>query len=268
MRSVSVTFILISLIISSDLSAENNSFLFKPDGADFYIYGYRNNSFIINRSKFTGFNLDKQLTQLSSGKRINTASDDPAGFAIAEKMNALLIQLKQESINAEDMRNMHNFIESAVAQDQELLQRIRLLIVRASNGILNSEDLENIQAEINQFLNQVNMNAKFLQFNSKIIIPELTTANLGIDNIDVIHKINEAIKSIDDALIKLTMKRVLQGVKSNILTFQIEGKAYQYLNLQRSESNISDLDIAEGITELFKNSVKLKTQNGLLLRSK
>ena len=201
-------------------------------------------------------------------KRINTASDDPAGFAVAEKMNALLKQLKQESMNAEDMRNMHNFIESAIAEDQELLQRIRLLIVQASNGILNSEDRENIQTEIDQFLNTDKYERKFLQFNSKSIIPDLTTENLGLDGVDVVHNVQNSIKFVDDALTKLTKKRVIQGVQSNILTFQIEGKSYQYLNLQRTESNISDLDMAEGITELIKNSVLLKTQNGLLIRSK
>jgi len=66
----------------------------------------------------------------------------------------------------------------------------------------------------------------------------------------------------------LMTKRVVQGVKSNILTFKIEGKSYQFLNLQRTESNISDLDMAEGITELIKNSVLFKTQHGLIIRSR
>lgn len=268
MRLISVIIFFICLLIPFNVSAETIRFLFKPDGANFYIYGSRNNSFIINQNRLTGLKLDKLITQLSSGKRIITASDDPSGFAVAEKMKSILMMLKQESMNAEDMRNMHNFIESAVAQDQELIQRIRLLIIQASNGILNSEDRENIQIEIEQLLNQVNMNAKFLQFNSSSIIPDITTVNLGIDGIDVVHKVQESIKFVDDALTKLTMKRVMQGVQTNILTFQIEGKSYQYLNLQRSESNISDLNMAEGITELVKNSVQVKMQNGFLIRSK
>jgi flagellin len=205
---------------------------------------------------------------LSSGKRINTASDDPAGFAVAEKMNALLKQLRQESMNAEDMRNFRNFIESAVAEDQELLQRIRLLLVQGSSGILNSEDRSYLQSEINQFLSQINLNAKFLQFNNISVIPDLTTRDLGLDGVDAVHNLQDSIGLVDEAMTKLTMKRIVQGVQSNILTFQIEGKSYQYLNLQRTESLISDLDMAEGITELIKNSVMLQTQNGLLIRSK
>ena len=73
---------------------------------------------------------------------------------------------------------------------------------------------------------------------------------------------------VDEALAKLTRGRVLHGVKSNILTFQIEGKSYHFLNLQKSQSTITDLDMAEGISELIKNSVLLKTQHGLIIRSK
>jgi len=252
----------------SHAAAGDSSFLFQPNGANFVVYGKGDTSFILNRSRITALKLDRYLSHLASAKRINNASDDPAGFAVAEKMEGLLKQLKQESVNDEDMRNFYTYVESAVAQDQDLVQRIRLLIIQASNGILAVEDREYIQAEILQLLNQINMNAKFSQFNTKPVIPELTTANLGLDSIDVVHKVLDSIGTVDEALKKLTAKRVLQGVKSNILTFRIEGKSYHYLNLQKAQSGITDMDMSEGISELIKNSVLLKTQNGLIMRSK
>ena len=263
--SIIISAILLSIISAS---AKDNNFLFQPDGANFYVYGYGQNRFIVTQSKLTEMKLDRQISQLSAGKRITSASDDPAGFAVAEKMKGLLNQLRQESTNAEDMRNFHNFIESAIGQDQELLQRMRLLTVQASNGILNTEDRENIQAEIDQLLNQINMNAKFMQFNTKNIIPELTTQNLGLDAVDVVHNSQISTGIIDDVMTKLTKKRIIRGVQSNVLTFQIEGKSYQYLNLQRTESNISDLDMAEGISGLIRNNVLLKSRYGLIIRGK
>jgi len=268
MKSILLAIVPLLFIYIVNASAKGNSFLFQPEGSNFYVYGYGENNFIVNQSKLIEMKLDSQMSQLSSGKRINNASDDPAGFAVAEKMNSLLKQLRQESMNDEDMRNFHNFIESAIGQDQELLQRIRLLVVQASNGILNSEDRGYIQSEIDQLLKQINLNAKFLQFNNIGIIAGLTTKNLGLDGIDVVRNIQRSIGLVDDSLSMLTKKRILQGVKTNVLTFRIEGKSYQYINLQRSESNISDLDMAEGITNLIKNSVMLKTQNGLIIRSK
>ncbi len=256
------------LLLSLNAPGKDASFLFRPDGANFYVYGYGQNTFILNQSRITSFNLDKQMAQLSTGKRINSASDDPSGFAVAEKMSSLLNQLSRESMNAEDMRNFHNAIESAAAEDQNILQRIRLLIIQASSGIFTAEDRELIQTEISQMLNQVNMNAKFSQFNKINIIPELTAENLGLDGVDVLHNPENSIGLVDEAMTKLTRKRIIQGIKSNVLTFQIDGKSCQYLNLQRSESNISDLDMAEGISNLIKNSVVLKVQHGLIIRSK
>lgn len=268
MKKIPVITLSLLIISLSALRAEDTSFLFQPKGSNFYVYGKGQNTFIITQSKLTGLKLDRQISQLSSGKRINSASDDPAGFAVAEKMNGLLNQLKQESMNAEDMRNFHNFVESAIAQDQNLLQRIRQLIVQSSSGILNSEEREYIQTEIDQLLKQINMNARFLQFNTISIIPDLTTQNLGLDAVDVIRNANNSMGIVDDAMTKLTKKRIIRGVQSNVLTFQIEGKSYQYINLQRTESNISDLDMAEGISNLIKNSVLLQSQHGLIIRSK
>lgn len=268
MKKIPVITLSLFIAFSSALTAEDNSFLFQPNGSNFYVYGKGQNNFIITQSKLTELKLNSQISQLSSGKRINSASDDPAGFAVAEKMKGLLNQLKQESMNAEDMRNFHNFVESAIAQDQALLQRIRQLIVQSSSGILNSEDREYIQAEIDQLLKQINMNARFLQFNTISIIPELTAQNLGLDAVDVVRNANNSMGIVDDAMTKLTKKRIVQGVQSNVLTFQIEGKSYQYINLQRTESNISDLDMAEGISNLIKNSVLLQSQHGLILKEK
>jgi flagellin len=268
MKLILISLFSILLTAPGALSAEETSFLFQPSGSNFYVYGYGSSNFILSRSKLTELKLDSQLSGLSSGKRIDSASDDPAGFAIAEKMNSLLNQLKQESANAEDMRNFNNYVESAVAEDQEILNRVRLLILKAASGILNAEDRDYIQFEINQLMKQINLNAKFLQFNSMSIIPELTTYNLGLDDVDVVRNLHNSMELVDNALAQLTKKRVLHGVRSNILTFQIEGKSYQFLNLQRTESRISDLNMAEGITELIKNSVQLKVQNGLLIRSK
>ena len=256
------------IITTMNLTAKDNTFLFQPDGANFYVYGQGRNSFIINQSKITSMKIDSLISGLSSGKRINTASDDPAGFAVAEKMKGLLNQLRQETMNDEDMRNLYGFIESSIAEDQEMLQRIRTLLVQASSGILNKEDRGYIQTEISQFLDQINLNAKFLQFNNMSVITELTTQNLGLDKVDVVHNLQNSFQIVDDALTKLTVKRVLQGVKSNVLTFRIEGKSYQYLNLQKTESGISDLDMTEAITDLIKDSVQLKTRYGLILRSK
>ncbi|MCP4130553.1 MAG: hypothetical protein GY754_06185 [bacterium] len=254
------------LLLSGTLLAQDS--LFRPNGSNFFIYNRGNKQFILHQSKLTQWNLNKAMSRLSSAKRINSAADDPAGLAVAEKMEKLLQQLRQESMNDANMRNLHHYVESAIAQDHELLKRIRLLILRSSSGILTAEDRGYNQSEINQLLRQIDMNARFSQFNTKQVIPELTTAKLGLNRVDVVRNLYKSIGIVDEAMKKLQKKRIVQGVKSNILTFRIKGKSYHYLNLQQAESTIRDMDMAEGISNLMKNNVLLKSQHGMLMKSK
>lgn len=248
--------------------AEGNSFLFRPDGANFYVYGRGADTFLIHQDRLNSMQLDREIARLSSAKRINVASDDPSGLAVAEKMDALLRQMGQESVNDADMRNFHTYVESVIAQDQEIVKRIRDLLVRSSGGILTGEDRGYSQAEIDELLKQIDMNARYSQFNTIRVIPELTAASLGLDAIDAVHNPDASTGIADEALNKLTAKRVMQGVKSNILTFRIEGRSFRYLNLQRAESGIRDADMAEGISELLKNSALLKSRYGLILKGR
>jgi flagellin len=267
-KTANVFLLIVFFYSMMPLSAQEQSFVFKPDNSNFYVYGRGSETFIINQSRITGSNIDTLMKQLFSGIRINNAADDPAGLAIAAKMESMLKQLRQSSMNDEDMRNFDNYAESAIAQDQEILNRVRELILRSSNGILASDDKEIIQTEIDELLKQIDMNAHFSRLNTIAVIPDLTVKNLALETIDVIHNSNPAIAVVDAALKKLTRERILKGVRSNILTFRIEGKSWYYINLVESESRIRDMDMAAGISDLIKNSVTLKSQYGLIFRPK
>lgn len=248
--------------------AADKSYIYMPDGADFFVYGRGAETFIVNRSMVGEREFDLTLKRLSSGKRINTAADDPAGLAVSQKMDSMLEQIMRDSMNDADMRNLHNFVESAIASDQDIIRRIRDLAVQASGGILGPDDRELIQSEVDQLLAQVDMNAKFSQFNKVDVIPELTAQKLGIDKISVIHDPEGAIGLADSALKVLTVKRVMQGVKANMLTLRIEGKSYYYMNLVSAESRITDFDMAEGISDLAKQGVLVRTRYGVLVKGK
>lgn len=258
-----------ALFASPAAGAEPARYLFAPDGANFLVYGAGGGKqFIINQPKLTQWRLQKDFAGLSSGKRIVTAGDDPAGLAVAEKMDSLIRGLKQESMNAEDMRNYVNFLESALGADQELITRIRELALRASSGILGPDDRALIQAEVREVLAQIDMNAEFTQFNKKNVMKEITAAFLGIAAADVARDAPGAIGMADTALKKIQVMRTGAGVKANVLTLQIEGKSLYILNMGEAESRLRDLDMAEGVSSLMKNSVLLKTQYGVLMLPK
>mgnify|MGYP001766874758 FL=1 len=250
------------------LNAGNSGSLFVPDGADFFIYNRGTDSFIVNRARIGEREFNTVINRLASAKRINSAGDDPAGLAVAEKMDSMLEQIKRESMNDADMRNLYNFIESSIASDQDIIKRIRELALRATGGILGPEDRELIQVEVDQMLAQINMNARFSQFNTLPVIPDLTTEKLGLDKINVVRDPGGAVGLCDVALRALTFKRVMQGVRANVLTLRIEGRSYYYLNLQAASARITDLDMAEGIMELSRQGVLVKTRYGVLMRGR
>jgi flagellin len=109
--------------------------------------------------------IEKALERLSSGKRINRASDDAAGMAISEKMRAQVQGLRQASRNSLDGISLIQTAEGALNEVHAMLQRMRELCVQGANGVYKEEDLETIGAEIVQLTEQIDKIANDTEFN-------------------------------------------------------------------------------------------------------
>lgn len=110
-------------------------------------------------------NLQKSLERLSSGKRINRASDDAAGLAISQKMDAQIRGLRQASRNSLDGISLIQTAEGALNEVHEMLQRMRELSVQGANGVYAKEDLEALANEIKELTEQIDKIAKDTEFN-------------------------------------------------------------------------------------------------------
>jgi len=109
--------------------------------------------------------IEKALERLSSGKRINRASDDAAGMAISEKMRAQVQGLRQASRNSLDGISLIQTAEGALNEVHAMLQRMRELCVQGANGVYKEEDLETIGSEIVQLTEQIDKIANDTEFN-------------------------------------------------------------------------------------------------------
>lgn len=114
--------------------------------------------------------MQKSIEKLSSGLRINKASDDAAGLSISEKMRAQIRGLSQSSRNIQDAISLVQTAEGALNEVHSLLQRGRELSVQASNGTSTLEDKTAIQEEITQILSEIDNIANNTQFNSKFLL--------------------------------------------------------------------------------------------------
>lgn len=118
---------------------------------------------------------------LSTGKRINSASDDAAGLAISEKMTSQIQGYQRASRNAQDGISMIQTAEGALEETHSNLQRMRELAVQAANGTNTDEDREKIQDEIDQLAAEIQRTADQTQFNKKNLLNgDLDTSSLQV----------------------------------------------------------------------------------------
>ncbi len=109
--------------------------------------------------------LQTSMERLSSGLRINSAKDDAAGQAIANRMTAQITGLAQAQRNANDGISVSQTAEGALNQVNDNLQRIRELTVQSQNGTNSQDDLNSIQDEINQRLSEIDRISEETNFN-------------------------------------------------------------------------------------------------------
>jgi len=115
--------------------------------------------------KMIGNNLKKDIDKLTSGVKINSASDDAANLAVSDKMRNLIKGAYQAERNAENGISFVQTTEGYLDESLSLVQRIRELSIQSSNGVLSDEDRVYIQVEISQLIDEIDRIASTAQFN-------------------------------------------------------------------------------------------------------
>lgn len=209
----------------------------------------------------------------SSGYRITTASDNPAGLSIVEKLKSQTRGYDAGTKNALTGQDLLKVSDGALSSITDHLQRIRELSVQASNSaIYSNEDLKSMQDEVEQIKKEIQSTAKGTEFNTrklldgsmadlnlatnpqgngmKIGLVDTTLETLGIANYDLTGDFD--ISVIDDALKKITDSRSSQGASYNAISYNINYNTNTSLNLTSATSKTEDLDYGENIAELKK----------------
>ena len=160
--------------------------------------------------------LGSAIERLSSGLRINSAKDDAAGQAIANRFTANVKGLSQAARNANDGISLSQTTEGALNEINNNLQRIRELTVQASNGTNSSSDLDSIQAEITQRLNEITRVSEQTQFNGVKVLASEQTMSIQVGANDG-ETIDISLKQIDATTLNLNTLTVTKGVDASTL---------------------------------------------------
>lgn len=147
--------------------------------------------------------LGSAIERLSSGLRINSAKDDAAGQAIANRFTANIKGLTQAARNANDGVSIAQTTEGALNEINNNLQRIRELSVQAANGSNSTEDRQSIQNEINERLSEINRVSRETDFNGVKVLGDdakALTIQVGADDSQTI---NIELKTINQTTLNL-----------------------------------------------------------------
>ncbi len=129
----------------------------------------------------SGMALDRATERLSSGQRVNSAKDDAAGLAIANRMTSQVRGLDQAVRNANDGVSLIQTAEGALQESTNILQRMRELAVQSSNGIYSDADRGTLNAEAKQLKSELDRIASTTSFNGK----NLLDGSLGTTKLQV-----------------------------------------------------------------------------------
>jgi len=155
--------------------------------------------------------LSTAMERLSSGKKINSAADDAAGFAIAERMTAQIRGLNMATKNANDGLAMLSTVENATNDVTDMLQRVRELAVQASNDTNSTTDRQYLQKEVDSLLNEINRVASQTVYNDKVALDGTLTGQLQVGTGNG-QNISFSIKAIDTDTLGLTGSSAVKAV--------------------------------------------------------
>lgn len=146
--------------------------------------------------------LGTAIERLSSGMRINSAKDDAAGQAIANRFTANIKGLTQATRNANDGISIAQTTEGSLNEINNNLQRVRELSVQAANGTNSTSDLQSIQEEITQRLSEINRVSEQTQFNGVKVLAKNNTMTIQVGANDG-QNIDINLKQIDSKTLNL-----------------------------------------------------------------
>ena len=163
----------------------------------------------------------KSTEKLSSGYKINRAADDAAGLSISEKMRRQVRGLTQASANAQDGISAVQTAEGALAEVQDMLQRINELAVKGENGTLTTQDRSYIGSEVSQLMNEIDRVKETTTFNEqKLLSGSFTNKGLQVGaESSTNNKIMVTIKNMGVASLGASIyvsKKTLMGASTSL----------------------------------------------------
>ena len=219
--------------------------------------------------------LATSMQRLSSGLRVNSAKDDAAGLAIADRMNAQIKGINVAVRNANDGISLAQTAEGALSTVTDVLQRMRELAVQAQNGSNGTSDRANLDTEYQQLSAEITRIAAQTKFNGTAIVGASAgaqTFQVGANNGDTLTittatvttvagdlttagNASTALAAIDTSLDTITTSRATYGAMMNRFQFAISSLQVTGENQSAARGRIMDADFASETANLARSQI-------------
>ncbi len=222
--------------------------------------------------------LDKSLTALSSGLRINKAADDASGLAIANQLSSQSQGLGQAIRNSNDGIGALQTADGALQEYGNIVQRVKVLATQAANDTQNTTSRAAISTEITALLGEANQIVTSTTFNNKgLLNGDVTTLNVqvgarakdGLDvgisavaalaattyTVDTVTNAQNTMSAMSSLITKNDTKRAAIGANQNRLESVIRNISVTKVNVQAAESQIRDVDFAAESANFAKHNI-------------
>jgi flagellin len=235
----------------------------------------------------------KILEQLSTGKRINRASDDAAGMAVAREFDKQVRAYRNAAENIQAGMSAMNVADGGASTINDMLQRQHELAIQAANGAYGQDQRDAIDKEFQSLSQEIDRISKSTDFNGQQLLDgssklsdgtgkiqagdgdsdsvTLTASDLTLNNLNLAsEKLDSpeaalrAMGSIDAAMKKVNDLRANDGAMANRLEFAYSNNQNQAVNSTQALSNIEDLDYAQGLTDKVRNDILQNSQQAAI----
>jgi len=252
-----------------------------------------------------GRSLQAAMNQLSTGKRINAAADDPAGLATVARLTSQINGLNQAVRNANDAINMLQTADGASDEVTNLLQRMRQLAVQSINQTYSQNDRTSMNSEFTSLYNEIKRVAVTTQWNgvnvldgsmgtsgtvnfkvgsqtgsSTIISATIKSFNpaasgstvsgmagLKSGSISSVTLASAMLTAINTAISGVNSMRSNIGAKINRLQFTVDNLTNIATNLQSSKSQVEDVDYSQATANLARSQVIQQAATAMLAQA-
>ncbi len=238
--------------------------------------------------------LATSMQRLSSGMRVNSAKDDAAGLAIAERMGAQVRGMNVAIRNANDAISMSQTAEGALGKVGDMLQRMRELAVQSANATNGTSDRTNLDAEYTELAAEIGRTLTTTKFNGQAILAAdsgakvfqvganngetvtITTTNMSTNagitavtggGVDTLAAANTALTNIDTALDTVNGERALYGASQNRFESVIGMLQVSAENQAAAKSRITDADFAAETANLSRAQILQQAGSAMIAQA-